>query len=152
MHSLHPASPRIPTKTVRYLLARPPHAFRISNKQETTTARLYHQNVENTRRSSRKRKIPQKGSCKYVSPAQCPPSYSDCHCTMLTVSNTEHGEGAPNAPGHTEGHKPGEAPVASDSGSTDQGIAKGTNQPGEIGIEGKPVGSVPENLKGTRGT
>ena len=64
----------------------------------------------------------------------------------------EHGEGAPNAPGHTEGRKPGEAPVASDSGSTDQGIAKGTNQPGELGIEGKPVGSVPDNLQGTRGT
>ncbi|KAK0515182.1 hypothetical protein JMJ35_002561 [Cladonia borealis] len=64
----------------------------------------------------------------------------------------KHGEGAPNAPGHTEGRKPGEAPVASDSGSTDQGIAKGTNQPGELGIEGKPVGSVPDNLQGTRGT
>ena len=64
----------------------------------------------------------------------------------------EHGEGAPNAPGHTPGSKPGEAPTASDSGSTNVGIANGMNQPGEQGIEGKPVASVPENLKGTRGT
>lgn len=64
---------------------------------------------------------------------------------------TEHGEGASNAPGHTEGKRPGEAPVASDSGSTGVGIEKGTNQPGEKGITGKPVDPVPENQKDTRG-
>lgn len=65
---------------------------------------------------------------------------------------TEHGEGASNAPGHTEGKAPGDAPVASDSGDTATGVAKGTNQPGEKGIGGPSVGTVPENLKDTKGT
>jgi hypothetical protein len=52
----------------------------------------------------------------------------------------EHGEGATNAAGHTEGRKPGEAPVASDSGSTNVGLgAKSTNVPGEKGISGVQV-------------
>ncbi len=63
----------------------------------------------------------------------------------------EHGEGAPNAPGHTEGKAPGEAPVASDSGNVATGVEKGTNQPGEKGVGGVDVGVVPENLKETRG-
>ncbi|KAI1084586.1 hypothetical protein F5B20DRAFT_522262 [Whalleya microplaca] len=50
------------------------------------------------------------------------------------------GLGAPNAPAHKEGHAPGEAPVASDSGITNVGIEGGsTNVPGEKGIGGKPV-------------
>ncbi|CAK4034429.1 Hypothetical predicted protein [Lecanosticta acicola] len=54
------------------------------------------------------------------------------------------GLGADNAPGHKEGKVPGEAPVASDSGSSAVGIEHGTNQPGEKGISGKPVSSQPE--------
>ncbi|KAI4828078.1 hypothetical protein E4T44_09876 [Aureobasidium sp. EXF-8845] len=50
-----------------------------------------------------------------------------------------HGNGAPNAPGHTEPKAPGEAPVASDSGVTNVGIDNGSNQPGEKGIGGVPV-------------
>lgn len=53
--------------------------------------------------------------------------------------HTAHGEGAPNAPGHTEGKAPGQAPVASDSGVTNVGIDNGSNQPGEKGIGGVPV-------------
>lgn len=53
----------------------------------------------------------------------------------------EKGLGADNAPGHTEGKRPGEEPVASDSGATNVGIEPGTNQPGEAGIKGKPVSS-----------
>ncbi|KAH9896335.1 hypothetical protein F4778DRAFT_783609 [Xylariomycetidae sp. FL2044] len=50
------------------------------------------------------------------------------------------GLGADNAPAHKEGHAPGEAPVASDSGLTNVGIDSGsTNVPGEKGISGKPV-------------
>ncbi|KAI1349345.1 hypothetical protein F5Y01DRAFT_289340 [Xylaria sp. FL0043] len=50
------------------------------------------------------------------------------------------GLGAPNAPAHKEGHAPGEAPVASDSGITNVGTEGGsTNIPGEKGIGGVPV-------------
>ncbi|KAL6716891.1 hypothetical protein ACLMJK_004803 [Lecanora helva] len=64
----------------------------------------------------------------------------------------KQGQGASNAPGHTEGHAPGEAPVASDSGMTNTGIERGTNQPGEKGDLGPQVGStVPESLRETRG-
>ncbi|KAE9974835.1 hypothetical protein BLS_002887 [Venturia inaequalis] len=57
-----------------------------------------------------------------------------------------HGSGAANAPGHTETPKPGEAPVASDSGSTNVGIDNdATNQPGEKGIKGTPVDSAPSS-------
>ncbi|MCJ1441504.1 MAG: hypothetical protein MMC23_001993 [Stictis urceolatum] len=57
----------------------------------------------------------------------------------------KHGEGAANAPGHTEGHRPGEAPVASDSGSTNVGVGRdATNLPGEKGIKGEPVSSEPD--------
>lgn len=59
----------------------------------------------------------------------------------------EHGLGAENAPGRTQGDtidkNPGKAPVASDSGSTNVGIEPGTNQPGEKGITGVPVSSEP---------
>lgn len=56
-----------------------------------------------------------------------------------------HGTGAPNAAGHTELKAPGEAPVASDSGSTNVGIDNGSNAPGEKGIKGVPVSSEPSN-------
>ena len=39
-------------------------------EKETAAADPYHQNVENTRRPSRKRKIPQKGSSEHVFPSQ----------------------------------------------------------------------------------
>lgn len=55
---------------------------------------------------------------------------------------SEQGLGADNAPGHTEGHAPGEAPVASDSGSTYVGVRAGDNLPGEKGISGKTVDSA----------
>ena len=61
--------------------------------------------------------------------------------------NPEHGLGAENAPGHTQGSAPGEKPVASDSGTSTVGVDKGTNQPGEKGLkdpkmpgEGEKVG------------
>lgn len=56
-----------------------------------------------------------------------------------------HGAGADNAAGHTELGRPGEAPVASDSGSTTVGVDNGSNQPGEKGIKGVPVSSAPDN-------
>lgn len=64
-------------------------------------------------------------------------------CKVL-IKYTEHGLGAENAHGHTEGKKPGEAPVASDSGSTYVGVRAGTNQPGETGIEGENVSTEPD--------
>lgn len=67
------------------------------------------------------------------------------HLLFVAVANfsSAHGTGAPNAAGHTELKRPGEAPVASDSGSTNVGIDNGTNQPGEKGISGVPVDSKP---------
>ena len=62
---------------------------------------------------------------------------------MSTNTYSGKGLGAANAPGHTEGNAPGEAPVASDSGATNTGIDPGTNQRGEKGFQGKPVSSVP---------
>ncbi|KAL1301969.1 hypothetical protein AAFC00_002424 [Neodothiora populina] len=56
-----------------------------------------------------------------------------------------HGTGADNAPGHTEASRPGEAPVASDSGISNVGIDNGSNQPGEKGVKGVPVSSEPSN-------
>ncbi len=64
---------------------------------------------------------------------------------------SEHGEGAPNAPGHSEGKAPGEAPVASDSGISNVGIEKGTNQPGEKGDLGPTMDPLPASSKDTRG-
>ncbi|GAB7344390.1 hypothetical protein MBLNU457_2246t1 [Dothideomycetes sp. NU457] len=56
-----------------------------------------------------------------------------------------HGAGADNAPGHTDIGKPAEhAPVASDSGATNVGVEAGTNQPGEKGVKGVPVSSIPD--------
>ncbi|KAK5631440.1 hypothetical protein RRF57_007154 [Xylaria bambusicola] len=56
------------------------------------------------------------------------------------------GLGAPNAPAHKEGHRPGEAPVASDSGVTNVSIkGESTNIPSEKGIGGV---SVREELDG----
>jgi len=56
----------------------------------------------------------------------------------------KQGLGADNAPGHTEGHRPGEAPVASDSGSTSVGQDPSQNNPGTKGISGEPVSSKPD--------
>jgi hypothetical protein len=58
---------------------------------------------------------------------------------------TEKGLGAENAPGHKEAKAPGEAPVASDSGSTYVGVRAGQNLPGEKGISGVPVNSQPDS-------
>lgn len=81
-----------------------------------------------------------------------PPAYIPlisllCH-THRTDISAERGEGAENAPGHTEGKAPGEAPVASDSGNSIVGIEPGTNQPGEKGIEGPTYGEKPGTVGG----
>ncbi|MCJ1275383.1 hypothetical protein MMC21_003186 [Puttea exsequens] len=60
----------------------------------------------------------------------------------------KHGEGASNAPGYTEGKAPGEAPVASDSGFSDVGIQKGTNQPGEKGDLGPKMAEKAGDVRG----
>ncbi|CAF9902814.1 MAG: hypothetical protein ALECFALPRED_000032 [Alectoria fallacina] len=70
---------------------------------------------------------------------------------FLKQQAEKHGEGASNAGGHTEGKAPGEAPVASDSGISDVGIEKGTNQPGEKGDLGPKMGPIPDSSKDTRG-
>ena len=60
----------------------------------------------------------------------------------------KHGLGAENAPGRTSGgidKNPGQAAVASDSGSTNVGVENGSTQPGEKGISGVPVDSAPTN-------
>ena len=45
---------------------------------------------------------------------------------------------------------PGEAPVASDSGSTNFGIDNSSNQPGEKDIKGFPVDTAPDNANANR--
>ena len=51
--------------------------------------------------------------------------------------------GAANAAGHTEGGKPGDAPVAGDSYTSTVGVDNGTTQPGEGGKNmGAPVGEM----------
>ncbi|KAK5074025.1 hypothetical protein LTS08_008037 [Lithohypha guttulata] len=54
----------------------------------------------------------------------------------------KHGLGADNAPGHKDAAAPGEAPVAGDSYVSTVGIDNGTNQPGEKGNVGQPVGHM----------
>lgn len=56
----------------------------------------------------------------------------------------KQGLGADNAAGHTDGHRPGEAPVASDSGATNVGQDPSQNNPGTQGIKGEPVSSKPD--------
>ncbi|KAJ4345003.1 hypothetical protein N0V95_006040 [Ascochyta clinopodiicola] len=51
------------------------------------------------------------------------------------------GLGAPNAPAAKEQQKPGEAPVASDSGNSNVGVDPSANKPGEAGIGGPNYGS-----------
>ncbi|KAJ9660335.1 hypothetical protein H2198_002643 [Neophaeococcomyces mojaviensis] len=53
-----------------------------------------------------------------------------------------HGLGADNAPGHKQGGKPGDAPVAGDSYVSNVGVDAGTNQPGESGNVGVKVGHM----------
>lgn len=57
----------------------------------------------------------------------------------------KQGHGAANAYGHTEGHRPGEAPVASDSGATNVGQDPSSNNPGTQGIKGEAVSAKPDN-------
>ena len=60
-----------------------------------------------------------------------------CRMTNIQIRPVAQGLGAP---AHKEGHAPGEAPVASDSGVTNVGTEGGsTNVPGEKGIGGVPV-------------
>jgi hypothetical protein len=51
------------------------------------------------------------------------------------------GLGAPNAPAAKEHAKPGEAPVASDSGNSNVGVDPSANNRGEAGIGGPNYGS-----------
>ena len=71
--------------------------------------------------------------------------------TFITNHPIEHGEGASNAAGHTEGKAPREAPVAQDSGISNVGVRQGTNQPGEKGNLGPVMDSIPVSSKDTRG-
>lgn len=58
---------------------------------------------------------------------------------ILISAIVEHGLGADNAPGRTEPSKPGDAPVASDSYTSNVGIDRGaSNVPGEKGAGGDP--------------
>ncbi|CAD6568388.1 MAG: hypothetical protein ASARMPRED_001697 [Alectoria sarmentosa] len=77
--------------------------------------------------------------------------FNDIKNVVVRLNKIKHGEGASNAGGHTEGKAPGEAPVASDSGISDVGIEKGTNQPGEKGDLGPKMDPIPESAKDTRG-
>ncbi|KAF3005139.1 hypothetical protein E8E13_010398 [Curvularia kusanoi] len=51
------------------------------------------------------------------------------------------GLGASNAPAAKEQGKPGEAPVASDSGNSNVGVDPSANNPGEAGIGGPNYGT-----------
>ncbi|KAL8699117.1 MAG: hypothetical protein Q9201_006187 [Fulgogasparrea decipioides] len=84
-------------------------------------------------------------------PSSKTPGGQAASAKFVKAEAQKHGEGATNAPGYTEGKKPGEAPVASDSGSTNVGVESGTNQSGEEAIRGIAVDPVPENAKETRG-
>ncbi|KAL8734103.1 MAG: hypothetical protein Q9181_003312 [Wetmoreana brouardii] len=84
-------------------------------------------------------------------PSSKTPGGQAASAKFMKAEAQKHGEGATNAPGHTENKKPGEAPVASDSGSTNVGVRSGTNQPGQEGIGGVAVDPVPENAKEMKG-
>jgi len=63
-------------------------------------------------------------------------------CWDVTLTNmTGKGLGASNAPAAKEGHAPGEAPVASDSGNSNVGVDPSANKPGEKGIGGPNYGT-----------
>ncbi len=51
------------------------------------------------------------------------------------------GLGASNAPAAKDPSKPGEAPVASDSGNSNVGVDPSANKPGEAGIGGPNYGT-----------
>ncbi|KAI1135816.1 hypothetical protein F5Y05DRAFT_393367 [Hypoxylon sp. FL0543] len=75
-----------------------------------------------------------------MAPSKTPGQNDAASETFKKKQAQAQGLGAPNAPAHKEGHAPGEAPVASDSGVTDVGIEGGsTNIPGEKGISGPRV-------------
>jgi hypothetical protein len=59
---------------------------------------------------------------------------------MLTGTIAK-GLGASNAPAAKELRKPGEAPVASDSGNSNVGVDPSANKPGEAGIGGPNYGT-----------
>lgn len=54
---------------------------------------------------------------------------------------TAKGLGASNAPAAKDLGKPGEAPVASDSGNSNVGVDPSANKPGEAGIGGPNYGT-----------
>lgn len=60
---------------------------------------------------------------------------------VILTNMTGKGLGASNAPAAKEGHAPGEAPVASDSGNSNVGVDPSANKPGEKGIGGPNYGT-----------
>ncbi|KAI1759080.1 hypothetical protein GGR53DRAFT_514885 [Hypoxylon sp. FL1150] len=73
-----------------------------------------------------------------MAPSKTPGQKDAASETFKKKEAQAHGLGAPNAPAHKEGHAPGEAPVASDSGP----IKGSTNVP----VEKVPhVGDKPVN-------
>jgi hypothetical protein len=59
----------------------------------------------------------------------------------MLIPSTAKGLGASNAPAAKEHSKPGEAPVASDSGNSNVGVDPSANKPGEKGIGGPNYGT-----------
>lgn len=55
------------------------------------------------------------------------------HSGTMLISHVAKGLGASNSAGHTEGQRPGDAPVAGDSYTSTVGVEAGTIQPGEKG-------------------
>lgn len=76
-------------------------------------------------------------------------SLSLCRCIAVCSRNGDlmlmilpaKGLGASNAPAAKEQQKPGEAPVASDSGNSNVGVDPSANKPGEAGIGGPNYGT-----------
>lgn len=97
---------------------------------------------QNARWPSRKCQVSKAGSPRHVSPSHLLLPYPDSLLQSRLVPDTPsaQGLGAHNAPGHTEGHAPGDAPVAGDSYTSTVGAEAGTNQPGEKGNVGQVVG------------
>jgi hypothetical protein len=68
-------------------------------------------------------------------------SFSFALFWRILTAPTAKGLGAPNAPAAKEHAKPGEAPVASDSGNSNVGVDPSANNKGEEGIGGPNYGS-----------
>jgi hypothetical protein len=60
---------------------------------------------------------------------------------LVLIRMIAKGLGASNAPAAKELGKPGEAPVASDSGNSNVGVDPSANKPGEAGIGGPNYGT-----------